>query len=93
MHKDFLQILKLQDDFKDKKILKIGVARTWKERDFHDGSITVTHQWSVTVGVFDPQNTKCWVWEDRAFYRSPGSPLFLRPTQGDVSEINCARLK
>ena len=92
MHKELVAIAKLQNEFKDKKILKLAVARVWKERDWRDG--VWTRHWAATIGVFDPQNNKCWVWDELNYYKSDTSGRVLfRGAEGDVFEINCARLK
>ncbi len=92
MHAQLMSLIKNESPFDDKRVLKIAVIKEWgawyrengvQQQDLH-----------TVVGVFDAQNSKCWLWNEVYFMRQRGdSRVLFSGVQNRVNEIDCALLK
>ena len=78
--------------FTDKAVKKVAVRSNWGP--WHRGPNGGSRQeLKAVVGVFDPQNRKCWLWNDVTFYQEHDRRITLDHAADDVNEIKCDRLR
>ena len=78
--------------FADKKLRKVAITSDWEDAGKRGG--VYRKRASVVVGVFDAENSKCWVWNKITVVRPEkgGKPELDDVGQG-VNEIDCKLLK
>lgn len=93
MHKQLLGLITGKAPFDDKQLRKIAVIADWGAWYKRDG--IARQSLTAVVGVFDPENKKCWTWNRVYFFRQRGDKrVFYQETDEDsVNEIDCTLLK
>jgi hypothetical protein len=84
-----------EEPFNDKEVRKLAVTKNWSAWYIADDGIR-TQQLETSVGVFDPQNKKCWLWNYVMFIRQSGADRIVYSGPQNlhaIYEIDCALLK
>lgn len=90
LHSELIGLIEPKQPFNDKTVKKIAVTEDWSPWVKDHGVDTQTLR--TTVGVFDPQNSKCWVWNQVYFKRPRDGQVAFAIAQLDVNEIDCSLL-
>jgi hypothetical protein len=109
VEKDLKDFVQDQDGFKDKKVRKLSLTKPWGgfKAEVWTSDDESLPKWErdhkrfmrhseVAVGVFDPQNDKCWSWPHVVIGQEKGTPYYFideYPDDDEVREIDCKLLK
>jgi hypothetical protein len=88
LHGDLIAALRSERPFSDKEVKRIAVPEDWGPW-FQEGGVDKQAIRTV-VGVYDPQNSKCWVWNQVYFSRPRDGRVLFSTARNDVNEIDCS---
>jgi hypothetical protein len=91
IHDELIGMLRSERPFSDKQLKKIAVPEDWGPW-FREGGVDKQAIRTV-VGVYDPQNSKCWVWNQIYFSRPRDGHILFSVAKNDVNEIECSLLE
>ena len=84
LHEELLGLVRNERPFSDKEIRKIAVTEDWGPW-FKEGGVE-KQAIRASVGVYDAQNGKCWVWNQVFFSRPREGRVMFSVAKTDVNE-------
>jgi hypothetical protein len=87
---ELIGLIARERPFDDKEVRKLSVTEEWGPW-FKEGGVE-KQALRTSVGVYDPQNRKCWVWNQVFFTRPKDGAINYSVAKPDNNKIDCELL-